>query len=78
MLILIFQEQNLYYNPIWFFTKVLNIIHKKWSNLYQNDKEIKSSYQVLRVSCTRVLQSWPVHNELTLLFMDNIEDFSNK
>ena len=25
--------------------------------IYQNDKEIKTSYQVLRVSCKRVLQS---------------------
>ena len=27
------------------------------SNLYQNDKEVKQSYKVLRVSCKRVLQS---------------------
>ena len=33
---------------IYFITKALNIIHKQWSNLYQNDKEIKPNYQVLR------------------------------
>ena len=37
--------------------KVLNITHKQYSNLRQNDKEIKPSYHVLRVSCKRVLQS---------------------
>ena len=36
---------------------ILDIIHKQKSNLYQNDKEIKPIYQVLRVSCKRVLQS---------------------
>ena len=45
------------YNSICFITKVLTIIHKQYSNLYQNDKEIKPSYQVLGVSCKRALQS---------------------
>ena len=36
-------------------SKVLNIFPKQYSNLYQNDKEIKQSYQVLRVSYKRVL-----------------------
>ena len=30
---------RIYYNSIFFITKVLNIIHKQQSNLYQNDKE---------------------------------------
>ena len=37
--------------------KVLNIIHKQLSDLYQNNKEIKPSYQVLRLSCKHMLQS---------------------
>ena len=37
--------------------QLLHIIHKQSSNLHQNDKEIKQSYQVLRVSCKHVLQS---------------------
>ena len=49
-----------------FITKVFNIIHKQYSNLHLNDKEIKPSYQVLRVSCKRVYHLQPVHNELTL------------
>ena len=28
----------IYYNSICFITKVLNIIHKQYSNLYQNDR----------------------------------------
>ena len=34
--------------------------------IYQNHKEVKPSYQVLRVSCKRVLLFQSVHNELTL------------
>ena len=44
-------------NSIYFITKVLNIIHKQWNHLYQNDKEIKPRYQVRRVSCKHALQS---------------------
>ena len=47
----------IYSNSICFITKVLNIIHKQQCNLYQDRKEIKPSYQVLRVSCKRALQS---------------------
>ena len=35
---------------LYFITKVLNIIHKQYSNLYQNNEKIRSSYQVLKVS----------------------------
>ena len=48
---------DIYSNSICFITKVLNIIHKQQCSLYQDRKEIKPSYQVLRVSCKRVLQS---------------------
>ena len=45
------------YNSICFTTKALSIIYNQSSNLYKNDKEIKPSYQVLRVLCKRVLQT---------------------
>ena len=35
---------------LYFITKVLNIIHKQYSNLYQNNEKVRSSYQVLKVS----------------------------
>ena len=36
----------IYHNSICFITKALNIIHKQHGDLYQNDKEIKSSHYV--------------------------------
>ena len=57
MYIYIYIYIYIYNNSICFISKVLNIIHKQYSNLYQNHKEIKPSYQVLRVSCKRVLES---------------------
>ena len=38
-----------YDNLIGFITKVVDIIHKQESNLYQNEKQIKFSYQAVRV-----------------------------
>ena len=48
----------MYYNFIWFITKVLNIIRKLQNDFYHG-KEIKQSYQlqVLRISCKYSLQS---------------------
>ena len=45
----------IYYDSMCFITKVLNSIHKHWSNLSQADKETKPSYELLRVSCKPVL-----------------------
>ena len=43
-------NQKSKHNSTCFITKVLNIIHKQLTNLYQNDKEIKPRYQVIRYS----------------------------
>ena len=49
------QSYNIY-NSIHFITKIINIIHKQKTDLYQNSKEIKRSYSVLRFSCKHALQ----------------------
>ena len=47
--------QTIYiYMYVYMYIYIVNIIHKQQSNLYQNDKEIKPSCKVLRVSCKHV------------------------
>ena len=59
----------LYYSQ--YYSILLNIIKKQQSDLYQNDKEIKPSCQVLRILSKICYELQPAHNELTLILQWN-------
>ena len=63
----------IYHNSVYFIIKVVNIIRKQYSNLYQNDKEIKPSYEVYsEFDVSKCYNLQTVHNELRLKILPHV------
>ena len=56
-------------------TKLFDFRHKQQSNLYHNDKERKTSYQVLIVSCKHVLQSYNESYIINQRYLHTMEQY---